>query len=232
MDVHTNTTGETMNEEVSERLSALMDGELARAHEVRAIEAALADQAARATWNRYHLIGAAMRDEAHAAGGELAARVRAALEREPAALVTEPATRRAGVPRLQRRLAIAASLTLAVLAAGWMLQGDAPVEAIANASTEVPVNPAPTALASAPGDVASPSSATSPAPEALAGRTPAQLDLASAARDRSRRVGWSGDFGAANPRRLSSYLVSHNERGSMTGMHPYARIVGYQASVR
>ncbi len=227
-----------MTEQERERLSALVDGELARAHEVRAVDAVLGDDDERQRWDRYHLIGAALRAEAHGAGGDLAARVRSALEIEPVA----QAPRRAPVSRA--RLAIAASFVVAVVAGAWVLQrgpdGEPTTEIATRDDTRAAtqqVVAAVTADSPSQSGLAAAVDAEELADEISRART---VDLVDAAGGMSTLAGatvagsgsrWPSTQGTV-PRRLSDYLVSHNERGAMTGMHPYARIVAYPDAFR
>jgi sigma-E factor negative regulatory protein RseA len=84
-----------MNEdERSSQVSALFDGELDPAQAGLVIRRLLKDPALRASWGHYALIGASLRGEPLATGrrgwGDVASRVRLALEREPALLAVAP----------------------------------------------------------------------------------------------------------------------------------------------
>lgn len=99
-------------ESLRETLSAVMDNE-ADELELRRVLAASGEPELQATWSRYQIARAAMRGEYFAPGLNIAAGVSAALADEPA-----PSRSRAGAPvwRGVGRVAIAASVTLAVLA--------------------------------------------------------------------------------------------------------------------
>ena len=99
-------------ESLRESLSAVMDNE-ADELELRRVLAADDEPELLTTWSRYQIARAAMRGEYFAPGLSLAAGVSAALDAEPA---LRPA--RAGLPiwRSVGRVAIAASVTVAVLA--------------------------------------------------------------------------------------------------------------------
>ena len=99
-------------ESLRESLSAVMDNE-ADELELRRVLAAGGEPELRATWSRYQIARAAMRGEYFTPSLSLAAGVSAALDEEPA---LRPA--RAGLPiwRSVGRVAIAASVTVAVLA--------------------------------------------------------------------------------------------------------------------
>ncbi|CAK0747271.1 sigma-E factor negative regulatory protein RseA [Gammaproteobacteria bacterium] len=121
-----------------EHLSALMDGELETDPMESQLAALAQDASLRARWDRYHLIGDAIRGEALRYDAEpLADRVRAALDREPATsspCPLSPLPRRphrdwgsvsatgSRLRRLKRRdlLPIAAVLALAALGATWL----------------------------------------------------------------------------------------------------------------
>ena len=74
-----------MSDEMSERLSTLIDGELARMRERRAVDEFAGDREQRERWARYHLIGDAMRGDVEP-GADLAGRVRVAIDAEPVVL--------------------------------------------------------------------------------------------------------------------------------------------------
>ena len=99
-------------ESLRESLSAVMDNE-ADELELRRVLAADDEPELLTTWSRYQIARAAMRGEYFAPGLSLAAGVSAALDAEPALRLA-----RAGLPiwRSVGRVAIAASVTVAVLA--------------------------------------------------------------------------------------------------------------------
>lgn len=98
---------------MKEKLSALVDNELDELETRRLLTALAADETLRATWGRYHLIGAALRRES-VAPVSIAARVAARLGEAPS--VTRPFTRIAG------QLALAASVAaVALVGAQWWL---------------------------------------------------------------------------------------------------------------
>ena len=93
------------------RISALMDGELAR-HEVDGtLDRLRAEGDARDTWRAYHLIGDSIRDTRMLSAG-FAARVAAKLSKEPAVLAPPPRRRQAAQAPVWA-LAAAASLAFA-----------------------------------------------------------------------------------------------------------------------
>ena len=96
---------------MKEKLSAFMDNELSELEMRRLLTALAADEALRATWGRYHLIGATLRRES-ITPVEIAARVTARLDESPP--VARPLARIAG------QLALAASVAaVALVGAQW-----------------------------------------------------------------------------------------------------------------
>jgi sigma-E factor negative regulatory protein RseA len=115
----------TMTDEPRQRLSALQDDELAPAQVPALLDALAADPELRERWERYALIGQAIRGEAIDPGTrELADRVRAALVSEPTVLCPHrlQRTRSQGIRRYAG-LALAASVALvAILTAPTLLR--------------------------------------------------------------------------------------------------------------
>jgi sigma-E factor negative regulatory protein RseA len=101
-------------DEQRQRLSEFQDGELDPAGAARLLEALAGDARLRATWERYHLIGHALRgehcDPAHRA---VAGRVRRALAGEPVRMTPRRAGRRA---RSQPWLGVALAASMAGVA--------------------------------------------------------------------------------------------------------------------
>ena len=98
---------------MKEKLSAFVDNELDELETRRLLTTLAADEALRATWGRYHLIGATLRRES-ITPVEVAARVAARLGESPS--VTRPLARIAG------QLALAASVAaVALVGAQWWL---------------------------------------------------------------------------------------------------------------
>ncbi len=122
------------------RISALMDGELAR-HEAGGTLDALRDEGdARAAWRSYHLISDSMRDTRLLSAG-FSARVAAKLAREPAVLAPSP-RRRQAVQAPAWALAAAASLAVAFVGGSaflMMQEGtDSPPQIAALPVTQAP----------------------------------------------------------------------------------------------
>src|SRR5258706_11036183 len=98
---------------MKEKISELMDGELARHTSGGALDALKAEGEARDTWRNYHLIGDAMRDTRMLSRG-FAARVAAQLDAEPTVMAPVRMAPPAQRPRLQL-LSAAASLAAVAL---------------------------------------------------------------------------------------------------------------------
>jgi len=114
------------NEDIRERLSALMDGELQPGEAARLLEQVADDPELRRVWARYHLMGDALRSELCCASSEpVAARVRGALAAEPAPArrVRQPP----GALRPVAGLALAASVAaLAIVGMGLVHEPEPP----------------------------------------------------------------------------------------------------------
>jgi len=108
---------------MNEQLSALIDDQLDEVERAAALSALGADEAMRAAWERYHLVGAALRGEAPSAAPERARRIADAIDRERrtvTGLTTRPVVRLPAATARRRSLrpawgwALAASVMLAV----------------------------------------------------------------------------------------------------------------------
>ncbi|WP_018231176.1 sigma-E factor negative regulatory protein [Thioalkalivibrio thiocyanodenitrificans] len=184
----------------NERLSALVDSE-AEGFEVRRLLDELArNEQDMALWERYHLIGDAVRGGLnHAARPGFADAVMARIADEAES-----------VPAVGRRLvkpvagvAMAASVAVAVLVGVVNLTGgeDTVAPAVAEAeSTVAPPAPRATPAADAGPVIASSTSRNRPAMEPL----------------------------EASDARIHSFIVNHAEHGAGRGLMPYVRVVGYE----
>lgn len=195
-----------------EQFSALVDDE-SELPPAALIDVLLDDDAARRRWSRHHLIGDVLRDREAPLDPGLAARIRAAIDTEPALLAPAalPSRVKPAAAPSRRPWALAAALA-AIGFTGLMLATRAPAPTPAGvplATTSAPEAPAPVA-------------AVTPGADADA-----------------RYVRWddTGVPSAADPRsvefhrRLNSYLVNFNEQRSnlgVPGVHPYVRIVGFE----
>lgn len=106
------------HEALNESLSALMDNE-ANELEFRRVLAALDDERVRATWSRYQLVRAVMHKELLEPRLDIATAISAALADEPISTQAPPPVGKVALVGRWRgigRLAVAASVTVAVLA--------------------------------------------------------------------------------------------------------------------
>ena len=204
-----------MNEDRTERLSALLDDEIDAAQIESVVDELLEDPQLRRRWANYHLIRSALRGEPMASSG-FAARISAAIDDEPAlpprlaAVPVTPAAPAGGRAWLRPLggLALAASL--------------ATVAVLGGRSFETP------ALAGSPSTIALNSSDVAPSSSTASVRT---LQFAPASATGTRRatgMQWSSTQPAVR-QRLNGYLVDYSEYlgSDLRGMLPYARVVGY-----
>jgi sigma-E factor negative regulatory protein RseA len=205
-----------------ERLSALMDGELEEAEANRALAGILKDEALRAQWGRYHLMGDALRGALPRQLAPRAAAIHATLAAEPTVLCPRP---RLEPKRLsQSLLAMAASVVAVVLPAFfWYLHQGTPAEA-------------PAVAVAAPEQVTAPPLA--PAPVVTGPTAPAANPAVANPTTGMADVAWhpAEETAAAAPlpakQRMNGYLVNHNEHRNAyrsvgtPGMLPYVRLVG------
>lgn len=161
-------------EALNESLSALMDSE-ANELEVRRVLAALEDDKLRATWSRYQLVRAVMHKELLEPRLDMAAAISAALADEPVETLnpsvgpTVDKVALAGRWRGIGRLAVAASVTVAVLAGVRLYnQDDAAGAQMADQGKQAPLVmphvPSQAQVASYPQPVVEPQAASSAQP--------------------------------------------------------------------
>ena len=196
----------------NERLSAFVDGELEGPVREGIVDALYEDPELRRTWERFHLIGDAMRGAGPVPGADAIARnVGTALADEPVVHLAPRARR----PRLRplAGLAIAAAIAgIAVLGLHRLDGGGVQPPQVADASRPAP----------------EPAGSVATAPDR------SEVHVASAAQRRpvaaASRLQWSGVAPDAEAR-LNAYLVSHNEYAGdgVRGVLPYVRMVGYQS---
>lgn len=196
-----------------EQISAFMDGEADQPAET--IMAGISnDPTLRGAWQRYHLIGDAMRGQlpGHLTGPELAASIAAAVDREPAIL--SPASRRKST--VQRALKPVAGLAIAASVAMVAIIGLRGL----NEATSTSGSPTVAATESGSTTQDDPVQSLQPAPQAPLARTvstDSQPPLQPSAQEQA-----GGQYG------FSSYLINHNEyraNAGVRGIMPYARIV-------
>jgi sigma-E factor negative regulatory protein RseA len=178
-----------MTEKSDEHLSAFFDGELDERDIERVMTQLGQDEKLTSSWDRYQLIGDAIRGQLpQQVSTDLAARVSDLVRDEPAIL----APRRATVHKLVRP-AVGVALAASVAGVALLFFPAANQEPGVLKDQLVQVSPQPSRVA-------------------------------------SRGIRWStGEPAVAS--KLNRYLVNHNElarSGSIKGMLPYARLVGYE----
>ena len=198
--------------DTNEKLSAFVDGELEGRTRDRIVDALYENPDLRRKWERFHLIGDAVRGTGPVPGAAAIA------ENVSAALSTETVVR-LGPRRRRSMLRPLAGLAMAAAIAGVAVVG---IHRLDGGGGE------PSRVAEAP------RAEPAPAGSAPAAREPSEVRVATAS-NRSAGAGtsrlqWS-DVAPDAEARLNAYLVSHNEYAGtgMGGVLPYVRIVGYQS---
>ncbi len=195
-----------MSEEQRQQVSALMDGELSTRQSSGLLSSLEQDTEQQALWERYHLIGNALRGDAiHADYRCIAERVHRSLAKEPTVLAPA-ASRHRGIHRgINRSIHRFAPFAGAALAAGTAFLAIFAVPGLFNPTADAPPDAQPQTMAAV----------TSP-PD------PFRLD--------SKVQRWRGPDPAVE-RRLDRFLVTHQEKSptsGMTGILPYATVVSYE----
>ena len=202
-----------MNAPVSnERLSAFVDGELKDPARDGIVDALYEDPELRRTWERFHLIGDAMRGTGPVPGADAVARNVSTTLAGESVVRLKPRARRSRLHPLAG-LAIAAAIAgIAVLGLHRLDGGGVQPPQIADAS-----RPESAAAVSAPA-----------APDRSEVHVASVAERSAGAE--TSRLQWSGVAPDAEAR-LNAYLVSHNEYAGdgVRGVLPYVRIVGYQS---
>ena len=205
-----------MSDALKERMSALLDGELEQDSLSETIDVVLKDEELVVHWSRYHLVRDVLRHKVYPdAGARLRDRMRTCLADEPLHFSPRPPVFRRWRNTLKpiAGLALAASVAaVAILAVRGIGQLPDQPDTARTPSVQVPT----TQVAARSASAIVPVSA---------------VDSGALAPSGLRRLQWnSSEPGVAN--RLNGYLVNHSEHlGSpMSGMHPYARIVGYDTT--
>ncbi len=195
-----------------ERLSAFVDGELEGPASDRIVDALYEDPELRRTWERFHLIGDAMRGTGPVAGADAVARKVGADLAGESVVRLKPRARRSRLHPLAGLAIAAAIAAIAVLGLHRLDGGGVQPRQVADASRAESA-----AAISAP--------ATADRSEARV----ASVAEPSAGAEAS-RLQWSGVAPDVEAR-LNAYLVSHNEYAGdgVRGVLPYVRIVGYQS---
>ncbi len=199
-----------MNQELSERISALADGESSVRDAGSTLQALTADPESQQTWRRYHLIGDLLRGEgAPSAGVDISGAVHSALAAEPA-MIAAP-RRGSWLEQAGKRkaagAAIAASVAALVVVWAPATQQSEPL------APQVAAQPQPSLFeAGSPGGNAALEAADAPqsaAPMRWKGVDPRQVDA-----------------------RIDSYLLDHSEYASgsgIAGLSPYATVVSFES---
>ena len=205
-----------MSDTLKEHMSALLDGELEPRSASETIDILLKDDEMLVHWSRYHMVRDVLRHKVYPdSGGRLRDRVRSCLADEPMHFPARrlPAQRWRNALKPVAGLALAASVAVVAILAvrGLGELPEQPATALAP-STRVPS----TQMAANTGAAIVPVSA---------------IDDVAFRPSGLRRLQWNtSEPGVAN--RLNGYLLNHSEHlGSpISGMHPYARIVGYDTT--
>lgn len=205
-----------MSDTLKERISALLDGELAPGSVSETIDVVLKDEELVIHWSRYHLVRDVLRHKVYPdAGAQLRDRMRICMADEPLHFPGSRALARRWRNTLKpiAGLALAASVAVvAILAVRGIGQLPDQPDTARAPSVQVPT--------------------TQVAARSTAAVVPVSAVDSGALRPSGlRRLQWnSSEPGVAN--RLNGYLVNHAEYlGSpISGMHPYARIVGYDTT--
>ena len=222
----------------NEEISAFVDGELRGPARDWIVGMLYGDSELRRAWERFHLIGDAVRKVGPVPGaGSIAGKVSEALSGERI-VPFRPRAWRLGIGPLPG-LALAASVAaIAILGIRGLDDGGGGQLPVAGASRhEVAASPA-TAVAAAETPAAGASrQKAAGSPTTLAGivTDPAPSHVAATAgrnpRRETTRLQWS-DAAPDAEARLNAYLVNHNEFAGhgVRGVLPYVRVVGYQSA--
>lgn len=197
------------SESLRETMSALMDDEAEQLELRRVLHASEQDEEVRRTWERYQLARSVMHKEPWQTGVDLSAAIAAALADEPALQMQAEPVRSSRWKLQLGRVAVAASVTVAVLVGVRMVNQDVTVEpSMASIERSVPV--ATVAAVAAP--VASPAR-----PGAVLAGYSAQPDQA----EQNKPAGPS----AWQEQRIGNYLRRHAESSAQAApqLVPYAR---------
>ena len=222
----------------NEAVSAFVDGELRGPARDRIVGALYGDPELRRAWERFHLIGDAVRKTGPVPGaGSIAGKVGKALSGDRI-VPFNPRPRRLGVGPLSGLALAAAVAAVAILTVSGLDGGDAGQRPAAGAPPhEAAVDPV-TAVAAVEPPAAGASLrkavAADPAMRDVIVEAPALRPVAAVAvrppRHEASRLRWS-DAAPGAEARLNSYLVNYNEYAGhgVRGVLPYVRIVGYQS---
>lgn len=193
-----------MTDQLHERLSAFIDGELNAAESDSLVSEILADDELRASWAQYHLMRDAMQTNSAPIDTalDMATRVSAALENEPTVLA--PHKKHKAIPAMVKQ--VAGMAIAATVAASAVLIMQAPQQALVATNQVQPSQP----------------QVAVSAPTTLPTIEDGQWIRV------NEGVTWSVDRPSIASK-LNTYLVNHNGYStSLRGNMPYAPIVSYQ----
>jgi sigma-E factor negative regulatory protein RseA len=210
-----------MTEKLNEQISALLDDELS-AHETDSVLSRLSqDHALRQKWDRYHLIGDAMRGEA--INRDISERIRHMIEQEPTIIAIprkKTGTWKSNWLKPAAGAALAASVAaVAIITTPGLLETNNPVQPTITATTNTTTIPASNLVA--PGIQTVGAQQTVPTVTVVQQRIPGTR--------------WKNLTEPSVENRLNGYLVDHSEYvapGAGMGVMPYATFVGYDSKQR
>ena len=200
----------------NEAVSAFVDGELRGPAQDRIVDALYGDPELRRAWERFHLIGDAVRKTGPVPGaGSIAGKVGEALSGDRI-VPFGPRARRFRAGPLSGLALAAAIAAVAILAVSGLDGGDAGQRPAAGGPPHEATADPVTAVAAV-----GPQAAGASLRKAVA-EGPATRDVS--------RLRWS-DAAPGAEARLNAYLVNYNEYAGhgVRGVLPYVRIVGYQS---
>jgi len=200
-----------MSDTLKERTSALLDGELEPRAASETIDILLKDDGLLVHWSRYHVVRDVLRHKVYPdAGDGLRERMRSCLADEPLHFPAHRPLSRRWRKALKPVAGLALAASVAVVA----------IVAVRGLG-QLPEQPE---IVQVPSTALAPNSAAAIIPVSAidgGGFQPRGL----------KRLQWNtSEPGVAN--RLNGYLLNHSEHvgGAVSGMHPYARIVGYDTT--
>ena len=221
----------------NESVSAFVDGELRGPARDRIVDALYGDSELRRAWERFHLIGDAVRKTGPVPGaGSIAGKVGEALSGDRIVPFKSRSWRLGAGPLSGLALA-AAVAAVAILTVNGLNGGDAGQRPAATRPHETATDPVTAVAAGGPpatGASLRKAAAEGPATREVIVEVPASRPVAAAAarppRREAPRLRWS-DAAPGAEARLNTYLVNYNEYAGhgVRGVLPYVRIVGYQS---
>jgi sigma-E factor negative regulatory protein RseA len=204
-----------MTNNKSERLSAIVDGEVLADELSATLSSLSSDEASRQCWGRYHLIGDAIRGESVTLGAvSIADRVREHIADEPA--IFSPAASRENRPTWRSQ---------------WMQY--AAGAAIAASVTMMAVMVVPNFVTPEQGGVSQVAKSTAPSSQAIL-KQPTQPYYAEQSRANRPAIEWDlGKPGVGT--QMNPFFVNHKEYAPMSNMQsmlPHTSVVSYGAEMK